>query len=137
MFPSELDTGASLAFMNYIANYYNVAYSGQNAHSQRSLWASFNGGINLGAWQYRQLSNMTWDNDKGNQWNNIRSYLQRPLPAINSQLMMGQLITSGRFSLDSVITALVSRPMNVCCRTPCAAMRRLFAAWPQQTPESR
>lgn len=40
---------------------------------------------------------MTWDNDKGNQWNNIRSYLQRPLPAINSQLMMGQLITSGRF----------------------------------------
>lgn len=49
MFPSELDTGASLAFMNYIANYYNVAYSGQNAHSQRSLWASFNGGINLGA----------------------------------------------------------------------------------------
>ncbi|WP_244575957.1 fimbria/pilus outer membrane usher protein, partial [Escherichia coli] len=31
------------------------------------------------------------------QWNNIRSYLQRPLPAINSQLMMGQLITSGRF----------------------------------------
>lgn len=95
--PSELDTGASLAFMNYIANYYNVAYSGQNAHNQRSLWASFNGGINLGAWQYRQLSNMTWDNDKGNQWNNIRSYLQRPLPAINSQLMMGQLITSGRF----------------------------------------
>ncbi|VDZ03704.1 usher protein [Escherichia coli] len=37
-----------------------------------------NGGINLGAWQYRQLSNITWDNDKGNQWNNIRSYLQRP-----------------------------------------------------------
>ncbi len=45
--------------MNYIANYYNVAYSGQNAHSQRSLWASFNGGINLGARQYRQLSNIT------------------------------------------------------------------------------
>lgn len=123
--------------MNYIANYYNVAYSGQNAHSQRSLWASFNGGINLGAWQYRQLSNMTWDNDKGNQWNNIRSYLQRPLPAINSQLMMGQLITSGRFFSGLSYLALVSRPMNVCCRTPCAAMRRPFAGWQQQTPESR
>ncbi|MFP1463299.1 hypothetical protein ACLB1E_26390 [Escherichia coli] len=42
---------------------------GRMLNSQRSLWASFNGGINLGAWQYRQLSNMTWDNDKGNQWN--------------------------------------------------------------------
>lgn len=95
--PNELDTGTSLAFMNYIANYYNVAYTGQNAHSQRSFWASLNGGVNLGSWQYRQLSNLTWDNTQGSQWNNIRSYLQRPLPGINSQLTMGQLITSGRF----------------------------------------
>lgn len=95
--PRELDTGASLAFMNYIANYYNVAYSGPNAHSQRSLWASLNGGVNLGTWQYRQLSNMTWDNTNGSKWNNIRSYLQRPLPNMNSQLALGQLVTSGRF----------------------------------------
>lgn len=94
--PSDLDTGASLSFMNYIANYYNVSYSDQNARNQRSLWASMNAGVNLGSWQYRQLSNLTWDN-RGSKWSNIRSYLQRPLPNMNSQLMLGQLLTRGRF----------------------------------------
>lgn len=95
--PDKLDSGTSLAFMNYITNYYNVSYSGQNSNNQRSLWMSLNGGVNIGSWQYRQLSNLNWNKQSGSTWNNIRSYLQRPLPGFNSQLTLGQLITSGRF----------------------------------------
>lgn len=95
--PDELDAGATLAFINYLANYYNVAYSVPNSSNQRSLWMSFSGGMNLGSWQYRQLSNLTWDSQNGNRWNNIRSYVQHPIPGLNSQLMFGQLITKGRF----------------------------------------
>ncbi|WP_312078495.1 fimbria/pilus outer membrane usher protein [Leclercia sp.] len=95
--PRELDTGSSLGFANYIANYYHVSYSDNEMRDRDSVWASLNGGLNLGSWQYRQLSNINWDKEGGSKWNNIRSYVQRPLPLIQSQLMMGELITNGRF----------------------------------------
>ncbi|MFU0886400.1 fimbria/pilus outer membrane usher protein [Kluyvera sichuanensis] len=95
--PAELDTGASLGFANYVANYYHVSYSGNDIDDRESAWLSLNGGINLGSWQYRQLSTLNWDKVNGSAWNNIRSYVQRPLPSLQSQLTMGELITNGRF----------------------------------------
>lgn len=95
--PSELEVGSSLGFANYVANYYHVSYSDNGAQDRDSAWLSLNGGINLAGWQYRQLSTLNWDKLNGSTWNNIRSYIQRPIPTINSQLMAGELITSGRF----------------------------------------
>lgn len=95
--PAELNTGASLGFANYVANYYHVSYSGNDIDDRESAWLSLNGGINLGSWQYRQLSTLNWDKVNGSAWNNIRSYVQRPLPSLQSQLTMGELITNGRF----------------------------------------
>lgn len=95
--PSELSVGNALGFANYIANYYHVAYSDSAIGNKDSAWLSLTGGINVGEWQYRQISNLNWDKDIGSKWNNIRSYVQRPLPTLGSLLMMGQLITNGRF----------------------------------------
>ncbi len=95
--PDDLDVGSAMGFVNYISNYYHVSYSGENTNDQDSAWLSLNGGLNLGKWQYRQISNLNWSRDSGSDWKNIRSYLQRPLPGIGSQMMMGQLVTSGRF----------------------------------------
>lgn len=95
--PGELNAGHSLGFANYIANYYHVAYSNNSIGDKDSAWLSLTGGINAGEWQYRQISNLNWDKDTGSKWTNIRSYLQRPLPTLGSMLMMGQLITDGRF----------------------------------------
>lgn len=95
--PEDLDSGTSVGFVNYISNYYHVSYSGNNSSNQDSAWASLSGGINIGKWQYRQLSNVNWSRDDGSTWKNIRSYLQRPLPEFGSQVMMGELVTSGRF----------------------------------------
>ncbi|WP_297199978.1 fimbria/pilus outer membrane usher protein [uncultured Pluralibacter sp.] len=95
--PAELDTGSSMAFVNYLGNYYHVSYSDGASRSQDSAWISLNGGINLADWQFRQLSNMTWTRDAGYRWNALRSYVQKPLPALRSQMTAGELITSGRF----------------------------------------
>nr|WP_044612048.1 fimbria/pilus outer membrane usher protein [[Enterobacter] lignolyticus] len=94
--PDTLDTGSTLGFINYISNIYHVSYSGGSSN-QDSAWLSLNGGLNIGSWQYRELSTLSWSHENGSSWNNIRSYLQRPLPSIQSQLAMGQLITTGRF----------------------------------------
>jgi len=93
----RLNAGDSLLFFNYTANAWhsgNTRGSGQNAG-----YLSLTGGANWGLWQYRQQGNLSLGGSQGAQWNNQRSYLQRPLPAIagGSQLLLGQLQTSGRY----------------------------------------
>lgn len=95
--PDALEPGNSLGFLNYIGNYYHVSYSGDDISDRDSVWASLSGGVNFGKWQFRQLSNYHQDTHSGGDWNIIRSYIQRPLPAFGSQLQLGELITSGQF----------------------------------------
>lgn len=95
--PAEYDTGANIGFINYLANYYHVSYSETDIRNQDSAWLSLNGGVNLGTWQYRQTGSATWNQQQGGSWQTVRSYIQRPIPAISSQFMAGQLITNGNF----------------------------------------
>ncbi|MGD9427235.1 fimbria/pilus outer membrane usher protein [Pantoea sp. NSTU24] len=95
--PAEYDTGTNIGFANYLANYYHVSYSDSRIRNQDSAWLSLNGGINLGTWQYRQSGSATWNQQQGASWNTIRGYIQRPVLAIRSEFMAGQLITNGNF----------------------------------------
>lgn len=56
-----------------------------------------NGGINFNVWQYRQQSNYTYSHQSGHHWHNVRGYLQRPLPRIESMMLLGQLVTQAKF----------------------------------------
>lgn len=94
--PEKLDYGSALGFVNYLSNFYHASYSRNEVSNLDSMWMSFNGGINFGSWQYRQLSSLNWSRNSGNKWNNLRRFLQRPLPAIGSQFSFGELITNGR-----------------------------------------
>lgn len=95
--PAEYDTGMNIGFANYLANFYHVSYSETDIHNQDSAWLSLNSGVNLGTWQYRQSGSGSWNQQQGTSWHTIRGYLQRPLPAISSEFMVGQLITNGNF----------------------------------------
>lgn len=95
--PRDLTTGSALGFVNYLSNLYHVDYSGGPGGTRDSAWLSLNGGLNAAGWQYRQLSNLSWSREAGYRWNTLRGYLQKPLPQMGSQLMLGELITSGRF----------------------------------------
>lgn len=94
--PDDLDAGSTLGFINYLTNYYHVSWSGTGSQRQDSAWVSLNGGFNLGMWQYRQLSNVRWSNNTGTDWTRVQSYLQRPLPTLNSQMALGELTTRGQ-----------------------------------------
>lgn len=94
--PADLDAGGTVGFVNYIGNVYHVAYRDAAIPSQRSAYLSLSGGANLGAWQYRQQSTLTSSRGMGTHWTNLRSYVQRPLPTLGSQLTAGQNFTTGR-----------------------------------------
>lgn len=93
----DWDAGSSIGFINYMANYYlnNYEISGKN-HQQSSTYIALNGGINFAQWQFRQQSSVNLD-EHTSSWNNIKSYVKRPLENIQSELSIGQLNTSGRF----------------------------------------
>lgn len=95
--PSDLDAGSSIAFLNYMGNYYYTEGSKNNNYKNESSFLNLNAGLNFGKWQYRQQSNFSTDNNGKSEWENIRSYLQRPIQQINSKLTIGQQYTSGRF----------------------------------------
>lgn len=95
--PADLDAGTSIGFINYMGNYYYTEGSRNNNYKNESSFLNLNGGINIGQWQYRQQSNFSTDNNGKANWENIRSYLQRPIQSISSKLTIGQQFTAGRF----------------------------------------
>lgn len=95
--PEQLNAGETIGFINYLGNYYHSQYDvADNSVSQDSIYVSLQGGINFGKWQFRQQSTLS-NSDHGTEWNNIRSYIKRPITELKSELAMGQLSSSGRF----------------------------------------
>lgn len=94
--PANYTTGQTIGFVNYLANLYHVDYNSQQKNLN-SAWLSLQGGINFASWQYRQQTNLTWNQSTGAQWRTSNRYLQRPIVSLASQLMAGQLVTNGFF----------------------------------------
>lgn len=95
--PSQLDSGSSIGFINYYTNFYHNNYESlDQKYQQNSAYLSLNGGFNIGAWQFRQKSSLNYNNNEMN-WNNLSSYVKRPIPKFQSELSAGQLVSSGRF----------------------------------------
>ncbi|WP_186373492.1 fimbria/pilus outer membrane usher protein [Yersinia rohdei] len=94
---SEWEEGEKLAFINYGSNFYRSDTTSQLQNSTSDYaFLGLKSGINLGLWQIRQQSNVRYSsnsNGSDTQWNNIRSYLQRPIPQLDSQLTLGETFT--------------------------------------------
>ncbi|CAG9406612.1 fimbria/pilus outer membrane usher protein [Providencia alcalifaciens] len=94
---SSLNAGTAMLFANYDTNYYKNKSKGYNSDY---AFASFNGGINLGLWQFRQQASMNYTSTENNsgkktKFNWIRTYLQRPIVSLKSQLLVGEISTAG------------------------------------------
>lgn len=93
---TEWEEGEKLAFVNYSTNFYRSETSGQQNNTSDYGFIGLKGGLNLGLWQLRQQSNVRYasnTNTSDTQWNNIRTYLQRPIPQLDSQLTLGETFT--------------------------------------------
>ncbi|WP_225084777.1 fimbria/pilus outer membrane usher protein [Pectobacterium colocasium] len=101
---SALNRGESVFFSNYVANYFHNKQSGIYSGESDYSYLSLNSGLNIGLWQFRQLSSYNYNtsnykNGKSNSatWNNISSYFQRPIYEIKSNVVVGKINTSGQF----------------------------------------
>ncbi|MEY8174907.1 fimbria/pilus outer membrane usher protein [Burkholderia multivorans] len=99
--PATLDVGETAAYVNYDTSYYTSSAYGIRSNS---VYSGINAGMNVGLWRVRQQSSVTYNGGAGNsisRWNSIRTYAERPLIGLRSQLTVGQSFTSG--SLFSTI----------------------------------
>ncbi len=88
---SEFEEGSSVLFSNYTINQYEShnAYSG----GLSSTYLGLSSGLNFGKWQFRQQGNFNRSH-YGSGWNSSRFYVRRGLPALRSELSLGQLSTA-------------------------------------------
>lgn len=96
--PLLWESGIPAALLSYNINGY---HNTNNGVDNDSMYAAFNTGINLGAWRFRANGNYNWDKDNGSNFDFQNRYVQRDLPALRSQLIMGESYTTGE-TFDSV-----------------------------------
>jgi len=85
---SEFEAGSSVLFSNYTVNQYESHSTYGDVLS--STYLGLNSGFNAGKWQFRQQGNFS-RNRYGSRWNSSRLYMRRGLPALRSELSLGQL----------------------------------------------
>lgn len=65
------------------------------SRTQDSAYLGLTAGLNLGDWQFRHNSSVTWQSGQGRHWQSIATYAQRNFADIRSQLTVGDANTSG------------------------------------------
>ncbi|MCE9905378.1 fimbria/pilus outer membrane usher protein [Hafnia paralvei] len=92
------DAGESLMFLNYSTNYYQSRYRSGSGGTSQYGFLGLKSGINLGLWQLRQQSSATYSQSPSRsryQWQSLQTYMQRPIAALDSNLMIGQSYSGG------------------------------------------
>ncbi|PZL85303.1 fimbrial assembly protein [Pantoea sp. ARC270] len=111
---SEWDAGAPLIFLRHNTSFTrNIV---RDSH-YNYMWSMINAGGNLGMWQLRHQANLRYmESSTGGdhyKWNSVRTWVQRPLPAISSELMVGDTYTDssmfGSMSFNGVKLATDQR----------------------------
>ncbi|WP_209637937.1 fimbria/pilus outer membrane usher protein [Serratia grimesii] len=95
--PASLDSGESMAFINYNLNQYHVSYRQGQTRNLDSTYANLNGGFALGLWRYRQQSSYRYDHEFGGHLDTSRRYIQRAILPWRSEMLLGEGFTDGHF----------------------------------------
>lgn len=91
------DEGANVLFFNYSGNYFNSENS-RTDNRDESFYLYLRGGLNVGLWQIRNNGSYRYTPDNGSKFTNANTYIQRSLPELRAQLVMGETSTgSGLF----------------------------------------
>ncbi|WP_442962596.1 fimbria/pilus outer membrane usher protein [Pseudomonas nitroreducens] len=95
---SEWDAGDTMAFVNYDGSYYHSKYDSSGSATSDYGYLGLNSGINLGLWRLRQQSSYRYSDYAGRSsrdFNAIRTYAQRALPELRSEMTVGDSFTPG------------------------------------------
>jgi outer membrane usher protein len=99
--PPELwDEGETVGFVNYNFSGARRSRSGR-AQDQDQYYLSVRNGVNLGDWRLRNESSLTYGNDQPYRFRSNRTFMQRDITALKSQLTLGETFTDSQV-FDSV-----------------------------------
>ncbi|HEY9111260.1 MAG TPA: fimbria/pilus outer membrane usher protein [Rhodanobacteraceae bacterium] len=95
--PASWDAGVPAFLLNYNFNSYHASSAGQG---QTSTYLGLRGGLNIGLWQLRDDSTVTWQSGSAGapgqrHWRNIDAYAQRALPKLRAKIVLGDSFTDG------------------------------------------
>lgn len=85
--PGQRDHGITAGYVDYTVNH-------NRNQAQDNTYAGITAGVNLGAWRLRHRSSFS-HSEHGSRHDVISSHLQRDLPSLDSQLLLGQSSTGG------------------------------------------
>jgi len=106
--PEFWDKGIAALNLGWMANTWTSHTSAANGSDNSSAYLGVNAGFSWDGWLLKHIGNLNWQQQQGKaHWNSNQTYLQRPIPQINSIVSGGQIFTNGEF----------------------APTRRKFAAW--------
>ncbi|MBR8316018.1 fimbrial biogenesis outer membrane usher protein [Burkholderia dolosa] len=91
--PEQWDSGVPVGALGYDLNVYSSKNQGRGLDTQGYL--GLNVSANIGNWHFRHNGSYTWSSFGGRRYQDISTYVQRDLPSLSSQLMIGETFTSG------------------------------------------
>lgn len=75
---------------------FNGSQFERSDYSSRSGYLGLEAGLNLGGWRIRNQSSFNWLEHGGSDFQNIRTYAQRDIDRLQSQLTIGDTFTTGQ-----------------------------------------
>lgn len=90
--PALWNEGINAGILNYNTNFYrNVTHSTQSD----AFYAGINSGLNIMGWHFRHNGSLSWQDNVGRHYQSLDTYVQRHIPALSSQLTLGDAHTTG------------------------------------------
>lgn len=99
--PELWDRGVNAGFVGYSFNAVDGETRGPFGSHTRNAYLGLNMGLNLGGWQLRQNSSVTWKEGAGSHWQRIDTYAQRGIARVHGMLTIGEAYTNGEL-FDSI-----------------------------------
>ncbi|HEF5787629.1 fimbrial protein [Burkholderia multivorans] len=96
--PELWDAGIPSATLKYNFNTYRSSSFG---HASNMAYLGLNGGINVAGWHLRHTGSYAWNTGSAGRYDAVSTYVQRDLPALHSQVTLGEVFTDGSI-FDSV-----------------------------------
>ena len=89
---TEWDRGTTALFLRHNTNLYHTENTSSD-YRYDYLWSNINSGLNLGLWQFRHQGNLRYADNNVNgahyRYSAVRTWMQRPVPEIESMLYLG------------------------------------------------
>ena len=96
--PELWDEGETAAFVNYN---FSGSRRTQGRESRDQYYLGLRNGLNLGAWRLRNESSVVYGDDQPYRFHSNRTFVQRDITALKSQLTLGETFTDSQL-FDSV-----------------------------------